>query len=417
MNKYITTALSPNTEADDIRLAKKLWLKKKEYINGPSIDKLTSAIANYFGTQNVLLYNSGRSALYNLLESLELNSDDEVLVQAFTCNAVPNPILWAGATPRYVDINSETYCMSPESLRAAITPKSKVLIIQHSFGFPAPLDELLTVARKHNLFVIEDCALALGAYYKDTLVGTLGDASIFSFGRDKIISSVYGGATLVKDATLYTTLQKSHQTLPMPSIKWVKQQIQHPIIFSLAKPLYNIFHIGKAILETSKRLNMISVAVTQGERAGKKPQAFPAQLPNALASLALNQFNKLDRYNTHRKTIANLYREGLQANGIIHPKKEVPGIEQPVYLRYTIQVKNPQELYNYCKNKGIQLGTWYSATIDPVGTEFDTMCYTKSSCPSSEYVAKHVINLPTHINISTTDAKYIIEVINTYFTQ
>src|SRR3989338_1413783 len=113
--------------------------------------------------------------------------------------------------------------MSPTDIKKKISSRSKVLIIQHTFGTSAKLTELLAIAKQHQLYVIEDCAHALGARYQQQLVGTFGDAAIFSFGRDKVISSVYGGALLTKQPFTLPSL-------PSPSLFWIKQQLVHPFI-------------------------------------------------------------------------------------------------------------------------------------------------------------------------------------------
>ena len=153
----------------------------------------------YLGVKYAISFNSGRSAFLAILNSLELKNDDEILLQAFTCNAVPNPIIWAGLKPVYVDCDEKTFNIDIEDLKRKITQKSKVVIVQHTFGLPAEMDEILEICQKNNLILIEDCAHSLGAEYKGKKVGTFGKAAFFSFSRDKVISSVYGGMVATND--------------------------------------------------------------------------------------------------------------------------------------------------------------------------------------------------------------------------
>lgn len=381
----ITTGLSPNVERDDLRLATKTLLQPWLWRYGQAEAELQAALQRFFQTDAVYPVNSGRTALLILLEALHLSTNDEVLVQAFTCNAVANPILWAGAKPVYVDIEADSYTMSPTDLAKKITPRAKVLIIQHTFGTPAKLAELLAIAKQHQLYVIEDCAHSLGARYRGQLLGTFGDAAIFSFGRDKVISSVYGGAVLTKQPLIVPTL-------PSPSLFWTKQQLLHPLVTQL-----------RPLLPIAQKLKIISLAVTAGERLGRQPHYFPARLPNGLARLALHQFNKLERFNGHRQTLAAFYYQQLN---------QQHWFADSIYLRYTLPVLDRVAVLAEAKQHGIILGDWYSAVVVP--GELQQFGYVAGSCPVAERLAATVINLPTHIGITAKHAKQICALVKPY---
>lgn len=417
MNKApLVISLSPNAELDDIQLANSLLVRPKQYHTGEFLDQLTEALQHYFPNGRTYLTNSGRSALYIAIKSLHLEPTDEVLIQAYTCNAVPNPILWAGAIPRYIDIDENTLNLSIASLENNISAHSKVIVVQHTFGYPAHMEKIMDIARKNNLIVIEDCAHALGARIQNTAVGNFGDMAIFSFGRDKIISSVYGGCLLVNSPHLLKTVDYEYQKLGFPSRRWIVQQLVHPNIFRLGLRYYNVASIGKIILEIAKRLHLISRAVTEGEKHGERPQYFPARLPNALAALALRQLEKLDRFQEHRTSIAAYYDEHIDtaAHSIAQLESRSDIVVEPAYLRYTLLVENPNALIQFAKQRGIMLGDWYNSVITPRGTKQTVMGYTAGSCPTAERLTKHSVNLPTHINISTHDAEHIVRVINSF---
>lgn len=411
MKKLLHTALSPNAEADDIQLAWNTLKDKSHYQTGVSLEQLQNKLATYFDNDAVWLVNSGRSALYLILKSLQLQPDDEVLVQAYTCNAVPNPVLWVGVQPRYVDIDPGTLTMSPAALIAAITPHSKVLVIQHTFGQPADLDALLDIAKAHHLFIIEDCAHALGSRYHNQLVGTFGDAAIFSFGRDKVISSIYGGVLLVNAQELKPAVAKVFETFSYPTIVWIKQQLWHPIILSWAKTTWYWFGFGRLIILLAKRWHWISLAVTAGERKGEKPDYFPARLPAALAVLALHQFNKLERLNSHRRNLAKIYHDVLNPAAAIN-------LEQSTWLRYTLNVPNPPAMWRAFKNlgqaQGSILGDWYWQPIAPAGSDLAKLHYQSGQCPHAETAAAHSLNLPTHIDISEQQAERLAKQVAAY---
>ena len=163
----------------------------------------------YFRTKYAFAFNSGRSSLTAILQSLDLEEVNEVLLQAFTCNAAANPILWSGLKPVYVDCDEDSFNIDIEDLKRKITPKSKVILVQHTFGLPAEMDKILALAQQNNLILIEDCAHSLGAEYKDKKIGAFGKAAFFSFSRDKIISSVYGGMVVTNDDNLAEKINKA----------------------------------------------------------------------------------------------------------------------------------------------------------------------------------------------------------------
>src|SRR3990167_7916546 len=182
----IHISLSPNAQNDDRRLAASILVQPWKWRQGNALNDFAQALKTYLGVRHhPILFNSGRSALYTLLQALNLQKDDEVLLQSFTCNAVPNPILWAGAKPVYVDMEKDGWNMDPLDLTRKITPRSRAIIVQHTFGIPADMEAIMRIAQNNKLFLIEDCAHALGAEHDGTKIGTLGDAAFFSFGRDR----------------------------------------------------------------------------------------------------------------------------------------------------------------------------------------------------------------------------------------
>lgn len=115
-----------------------------------------------------------------------------MILQAYTCVSVSNAIIATGAKPIYVDIDAQTLNINPQLIEKHITQKTKAIIVQHTFGIPADIHAIQSIVKKHQLFFIEDCAHALGAQYKEKMVGSFGDIAVYSFGRDKVISSVNG---------------------------------------------------------------------------------------------------------------------------------------------------------------------------------------------------------------------------------
>jgi len=414
MNPFrpISISLSPNTEPDDIWLALKLifqpWKWKNPSTSSGQVADLEEEFKKYLEVKYAISFNSGRSALMAILFSVALAKEDEVLLQAFTCNAAANPIIWSGLKPVYVDCNETTFNIDVEDLKRKITERSRAVIVQHTFGLPADMDEVLEVCHENSLILIEDCAHSLGAEYKNRKVGTLGKVSFFSFSRDKVISSVYGGMVVTNDDSLAQKIKEFQEKVDFPSYFWIKQQLLHPILMNwLILPTYRIF--GKYLLVLFQKLRILSKAVQQREKFGEKPDYFPKRLPDALAILALNQFKKLERFNNHRKEIAKFYHKELKNTSF-----ELPAEKEQIYLRFTIKHPRAHEIIRKARKNNLLIGDWYECPIAPSDTKLDKMQYKIGSCPKAEKLARETLNLPTHINISDKGAKKIADFLKSY---
>jgi len=273
---------------------------------------------------------------------------------------------------------------------------------------PADMDEVLEVCHENSLILIEDCAHSLGAEYKNRKVGTLGKVSFFSFSRDKVISSVYGGMVVTNDDSLAQKIKEFQEKVDFPSYFWIKQQLLHPILMNwLILPTYRIF--GKYLLVLFQKLRILSKAVQQREKFGGKPDYFPKRLPDALAILALNQFKKLERFNNHRKEIAKFYHKELKNTSF-----ELPAEKEQIYLRFTIKHPRAHEIIRKARKNNLLIGDWYECPIAPSDTKLDKMQYKIGSCPKAEKLARETLNLPTHINISDKGAKKIADFLKSY---
>ena len=319
--------------------------------------------------------------------------------------------------------------MSIPDLEKKITPKTKAIIVQHTLGMPAHLDAIIAIAKAHNLLVIEDCAHALGARYNNQIVGTFGDASFFSFGRDKVVSSVFGGVAATKHKALADEISKIQSEYPMPSYGWIFQQLLHPPIMWLGKKTYKFG--GILLIGIAKTFGITSKAVQSQEKQGIRPTFALKRMPNALALLALRQLKKLEHFNSHRLFLAKLYQELLSPLQIssqfsssirddsysrirdysqTNQATKQPS-NHPVYLRYTIWTDKREEIYTACKKEGILLGDWYDTVIAPRGVNYEKINYQQGSCPNAERIAKGTLNLPTDIHTSASDAKKIAKII------
>jgi len=411
MVKPISISLSPNTEKDDVWLAFKLKFSPWLWKEGKGPNQLEEEFKRYFNVKYAFAFNSGRSAFLAILESLGLKSREEIIVQAFTCNAVSNPIIWAGLKPVYDDVSEQTYNIDPEAIEKKITDKSRAVVVQHTFGLAADMDKILDICRKHNLVLIEDCAHSLGGSYKERKLGTFGKAAFFSFSRDKVISSVYGGMAITDDDQLAEKIKMYQSNIGYPSYLWIGQQLLHPILMNwLILPTYAF--LGKFLLVIFQWLNILSKAVHWKEKRGQKPGYFPKRMPNALALLALNQFKKLDRFNEHRKEIANYYFQNLKNSSFKLP--EMAGDQEHVFLRFTVRHPKAHLIIKDAWKKNILIGDWYTTAIAPYDTKMEKVEYYSGLCPQAEKLAQDTLNLPTHINISINEAKIIVDFLKQY---
>jgi perosamine synthetase len=325
-----------------------------------------------------------------------------------TCNAAVNPILWTGLKPVFVDSKKDTFNIDPEDLERKITSKSRAILVQHTFGLPADVERIQEIAKRNNLILIEDCAHSLGAAYKGKKVGTFGKVAFFSFSRDKIVSSVYGGMASTDDNLLAQKIKSFQKKAGDPSSCWIFQQLIHPLLFNcVILPSYGFLNIGKGFLIFCQQLRVLSKAVHWKEKRGRKPSYFPKKMPNALAILALKQLKKLERFNDHRKKIAAVYYDLLKDSSWNLPY--VPENREHVFLRFTLKSSKARETIKKAWASNILIGDWYTSPIVPDDTQLDKMGYQKGSCPNAEELSAMMLNLPTHINIKKEEA---IKVVN-----
>lgn len=413
--KPVSISLSPNTEKDDILLAKKIIGDFKSWKEGEQVKILEGELKRYFAVKYTILFNSGRACLTAILEALQVKEGDEVLLQGFTCNSAVMPILQTKARPVFVDID-DTLNMSPDDLEKKISSKSKVIMVQHTFGFPAQMDRIMEISKKHNLILIEDCAHSLGAKFQDKLCGTLGDIAFFSFGRDKIISSVFGGALITNNEELGRKIINFKDKLNYPSGFWIFQQLLHPILINnLILPLYRFPTLGKIFLIFLQKIRILSKAVSSKEKKGSASRSYPKKFPNALATLALNQFQKLERFNFHRREIAKIYEENLKESAFVLPFSTNKEQKEIIFMRYPVLVSDSERILKEFRKKRILLNDgWRKISIVPPGNDIKKMGYILGSCPKAEEVASKILNLPTHINLSKEKAKEIVDLLKKF---
>ncbi len=403
--KTLFTGFAPNLQGEDVSIALSYifcpW-KWPQLQFGETPEKVEAWLKKFFQVRTAVTYDSGRTALAMALRALDAGRGCDVLVQAYTCVVVVNAIQITGAQPIFVD-TKDHFFMDPVDAEKKITPRTKIMIIQHTFGITADMDRLMALAKKYRLRVIEDCAHTIGGAYRKKLLGTVGNVGIFSFGSDKIISCVRGGAAITNDTEAGERLLVLQKELPPMSKLYVFRHLLHFPIFFIGKPFYHL-GVGKIILWLAKYTKLIPPVISDKEKGGEADPKFPTRFPNALGAIALSQLAKVNSINEHRKGIAQLYAMAFR---------------QPIdnncpYLRFPLIVPHPEQLRAHAKKNGILLGDWYDAVVTPCLKGCPHVGYITGTCPHAESDAKGSLNLPTDIHISTQDAKRIIECIQAY---
>jgi perosamine synthetase len=185
--KYVNECLETN------------WISSK----GRFIPEFEQKFAEYIGIKHAAAVSNGTVALHLALVSLGIGPGDEVIVPSLTYIASVNSIVYTGATPIFVDSLQNTWQMDPNDIRKKITSRTKAIMVVHLYGHPCDMDEIVKISKDNNLFMIEDCAEAIGSFYKGKHVGTFGDIATFSFYGNKTITTGEGGMVVSNDETLY----------------------------------------------------------------------------------------------------------------------------------------------------------------------------------------------------------------------
>jgi perosamine synthetase len=189
---------------------------------GPKLEEFEQALAALHGISHAVAVSSGTAALHLAMRALDIGEGVEVIVPSFTFIAVANAVCYERAIPVFVDIDPVTLNMDPACVAAAITPRTRALLIVHTFGIPAEMDALLDLARRHNLAVIEDACEAIGATYSGVPVGTFGDIATLAFYPNKLITSGEGGAILTRDPKLARRIRALRNQGRYPGGDWLQ---------------------------------------------------------------------------------------------------------------------------------------------------------------------------------------------------
>jgi len=406
--KPVFIAASPNTEKDDLNLALKLlfqpWNWRK---NDGSVKDFEIEMSEYLGGINAIALDSARSGFYLLLKAYGIGPGDEVILPSFSCLVIANPVLWVGAKPVYVDINKRTLNIDLEDLSRKLSPKTKAVLVQHTFGLPVEMDKVRNIVGE-KVKIVEDIAHSLGGEYKGKKIGTIGDAAVATFGIEKVISTVRGGMILTKDDKIAEGLRKEQLKLPEFSFVRIKTALLNPVLWWIITPFYYLgfgkYTIGKAFSYFAHKIGIMGIMIESEEYNAQKPNWLPSRMPSALARLGKRQLSKIDPFNEHRREIAKIYSDIL---GIKFP---VDDNSVNIFLRFPVLV-DPQKRAEIIKEAGkkhIVLGNWYRSILFAPDSSLKNLGYKKGDTPNAEWAAERIVNLPTGINVFPTKAELLV---------
>src|SRR5450631_1111713 len=298
---------------------------------GPVLVEFERSIAEYVQAERAVAVNSGTSGLHLAMLALGIGVGEEVIVPSFTFIAAANAIRYVGATPVFVDIDAVTLNLDPARVEAAITQRTRAIVVVHTFGIPADMKALLEIARRHKLRVVEDACEALGAELGGRKVGPLGDIGVFAFYPNKQITTGEGGMLVTNNAELAATARSLRNQGRRDTDDWFEH--------SEVGYNYRISEINCALgLEQMKRIDGIlaqraEVAAKYHSRLGENSRLI--LLPLTLASARISWFVYVVRLSAEfREADRDRVRTDLAASGIASGRYFAPIHMQPAYADF-----------------------------------------------------------------------------------
>lgn len=363
-----------------------------------------SIISQTLNSKHIYTFASGRMGFYTILKAIDIQKDDEVIIPSFTCIVVPNAILYSGAKPIYCDIKDDDFNIDVSKIEQLITPKTKVLYAQHTFGQMCDIKAIKQIAEKYNLLVVEDTALALGAKFDNRYAGTIGDFGYFSTDRSKVINTGLGGIVSINNETYLKSFVEIYKEIPYLNKKMTKK-IGITFILNIITLNPYLYWIGKffnAILSKFKMLTyFLDEPFVKKDEISSYP--YPAKFSALLASIGISQFNLLENNLKNRRQIANFYNDIFNIY-----TKEYMKDNKNIFLRYSFLVNN-RDYWEEKFSSKIDLAIWFKTVTSGRNNNFEEIHYKVGSNKVSEYVCEHIFNLPTHNQIEPEKLKKLLQ--------
>ncbi len=330
---------------------------------GKDVQDFETAFAQTLGYPRALGMNSGTAPLHVSCMMAGFGPGDEVITTPFTFISSAWGISYVGAKPVFVDIEEGTYNLDPAKIEAAITPKTKGIIVVHLFGQPARMDEIMEIAQRHGLFVIEDCAQAIGARYKGTPVGMIGDTGTFSFYPTKNLGGCgEGGMLVARDEALHT-------------------KASHIRVHGSDRRYYHDIVGGNFRMD--------------GFQAG----LLNVKLPH------------LAKWTQRRQAIAVRYREGITLAEVRLP--ETPDYGDSVLHQFTIRHPHRDALREHLATCDVGTDLIYPVPLH-LQKCFANLGYARGDFPIAEITSETCISLPIFPELTDEQVDHVISSINAF---
>jgi len=365
-------------------------------------------IADYLkvNPEQVSCFWKGRVALYAILNSIGIQPGDEIILPAFTCVVVVNPILYLKAKPIYVDIDPRSYTIDVDQIEAKISDRTRVILAQNTFGLAPDLDRIFEIAQKYDLIVIEDCAHGFGGYYKNLPNGTVADVSFFSTQWNKPFSTGIGGFAVAKDPVIARRMREQEDRFIKPSLKDE---------FSLKSLLFVHRNLSSRLywpaIKTYRWLSAHNLILGSSQGSELQSSDMPPNFAKGMSCIQLEEGAKQLRIFkqtlVHRQKIAAFYHEMLKSLDI--EPAFIPEYASHTFLKYPLLVKDRSDFFHQAEKAQIEIGDWFISPIHPMLEHFERFEYKWNSNPLGEYMAQHIINLPTHPGINDRELQRIAE--------
>jgi len=350
-----------------------------------------AAISN-IADGNFFFFWRGRVALYAILKALGVGPGDEVVLPGFTCVAVPNSVAYLGAQPVYADIEPDTYNVSASTIEPRLSPRTRALIVQSSFGLSADLDPIMALAAKAGLPVIEDCAHGLGGSYKGRPNGTVADAAFFSTQWSKPVCTGLGGVALVNDVELAPRVEAVLRTMPRPGImRQLTLEAQYAARNLLRVPTLYYPLVGMYRWLTQKA--GISVGSSSADElvGTSVPDDFHMQMGSRQRKRWWRGLMSLDRKVAVRQETALTYDRFFHGTDVQPPCR--PQYAGHAMLRYTVEVPDKPALLRRAAKLRLPIGDWFLSPLHPVTGDLSQWGYEDGMCPHAESACRRAVNL------------------------
>lgn len=376
--------------------------------DGPAVDEFEKRFAKYIGAQHAVAVGSGRLGLYLILTSLSLEKGSEIIAPSYTDESVPGIIIEAGLNPVFVDIERDTHNIDANLIERKITSRSRAIIATHLFGRPCDLTKISGIANRYNLFVIEDCAHAIGAEYNSQRVGTFGIASYFSFGITKPFNTFGGGMIVTNKGALYGEIRKKTREMPYPaipalikniSISYFLRFLTGPAVFSaLVFPLLLFLSLfNRDVISFYNRTMKKAIGLGR----------IKVRYANVQALVGLKQLEALNVINERRLRNAGFLSKSLDKG--IRLLKDSSGAKSTYYF-FVITGQDISALSRRLLSRGIDTGRHLMRDCSSIYSGDGKSPLTKEALQKS-------LQVPVYPELDADDIQYIAGAINQAYKQ